>query len=55
MVFAAAAAHGLKQSELAEVGSQGVVSEILTGKRELSIRQVRALSRRFGLAATTFV
>jgi len=47
--------HGLKQSELAEIGSQGVVSEILTGKRALNIRQVRALSRRFGVAAATFV
>jgi len=47
--------HGLKQSELPEIGSQGVVSEILTGKRELNIRQVRALSERFGVSAATFV
>jgi len=47
--------HGLKQSELTEIGSQGVVSEILTGKRELNIRQVRALSERFGVSAATFV
>ena len=30
--------HGLKQSYLPEVGSQGVVSEILDGKRELNVR-----------------
>ncbi len=47
--------HGLKQSDLCEIGSQGVVSEILTGKRELNIRQVRALSKRFGVSAATFV
>jgi HTH-type transcriptional regulator/antitoxin HigA len=47
--------HGLKQSELTEIGSQGVVPEILTGKRELNIRQVRALSERFGVSAATFV
>jgi HTH-type transcriptional regulator/antitoxin HigA len=47
--------HGLKQSDLSEVGSQGVVSEILTGKRELNIRQVRALSERFGVSPATFV
>jgi HTH-type transcriptional regulator/antitoxin HigA len=47
--------HGLKQSDLSEIGSQGVVSEILTGKRELNIRQVRALSVRFGVSAATFV
>lgn len=47
--------HGLKQSDLTEIGSQGVVSEILTGKRELNIRQVRALSERFGVSTATFV
>lgn len=47
--------HGIKQSDLHEIGSQGVVSEILTGKRELNIRQVRALSERFGVSPATFV
>lgn len=47
--------HGLTQSELPEVGSQGVVSEILSGKRELNLRQVRALARRFGIAADAFL
>ncbi len=47
--------HGLKQSDLSEIGSQGVVSEILTGKRELNIRQVRALSERFRVSPATFV
>ncbi len=47
--------HGLKQSDLHEIGSQGVVSEILTGKRELNIRQVRALSERFGVSPATFL
>ena len=47
--------HGLKQGDLTELGSQGVVSEILTGKRELNIRQVRALSTRFGVSAETFL
>ena len=47
--------HGLKQGDLPEIGSQGVVSEILAGKRELNVRQVRALSERFGVSAATFV
>lgn len=47
--------HGLRQSDLPDVGSQGVVSEILAGKRELNLRQVRALSRRFGVSPATFV
>lgn len=49
------AQHGLKQTELREIGSQGVVSEILTGKRELNLRQVRALSKRFGVSTDTFL
>ena len=43
--------HGLRQSDLPEVGSQGVVSEVLAGKRPLNARQVKALVRRFKLAA----
>jgi len=47
--------HGLKQSDMHEIGSQGVVSEILAEKRELNIRQVRALGERFGVSPATFV
>ena len=47
--------HGIAQNQLPEVGSQGVVSEILSGKRELNIRQVRSLAARFGVSADTFV
>ena len=47
--------HDLKQTDLCKIGSQGVVSEILTGKRELNLRQVRALSERFGVSADTFL
>ena len=47
--------HGLRQGELPEIGSQGVVSEILAGKRDLNLRQVRALAARFGVSAATFV
>jgi HTH-type transcriptional regulator/antitoxin HigA len=47
--------HGLTQSDLPEIGSQGVVSEILNGKRELNIRQIRALAQRFGVSAAVFI
>lgn len=47
--------HGLNQSELPEVGSQGVVSEILSGKRELNVRQIRALAERFKVSPAAFV
>jgi HTH-type transcriptional regulator/antitoxin HigA len=47
--------HGLRQSDLPEIGSQGVVSEILGGKRELNARQMRALSGRFGVGPAAFL
>ena len=47
--------HELTQSDLPEVGSQGVISEILSGKRELNVRQIRALSRRFGVSPSVFI
>ncbi len=47
--------HSLTQSDLPEVGSQGVVSEILNGKRELNMRQVRALAKRFHVPPAMFV
>jgi HTH-type transcriptional regulator / antitoxin HigA len=48
-------AHGLTQSELPEIGSQGVVSEILSGERELNIRQTRRLAKRFGVSRAVFI
>ena len=47
--------HGLSQSDLPEVGSQGVVSEILRGRRQINFRQVRALSERFGVSPAVFI
>lgn len=47
--------HGLKQRDLAELGSQGVVSEILSGKRKLNARQIALLAQRFGISADAFL
>jgi HTH-type transcriptional regulator/antitoxin HigA len=47
--------HGLNQSDLSDIGSQGVVSEILNGKRELNIRQVRLLAKRFKVSPAVFI
>ena len=47
--------HGLTQSDLPEIGSQGVVSEVLRGKRELNIRQIRALAKRFQVSPAVFI
>lgn len=46
--------HSLSQSELSEIGSQGVVSEILSRKRKLNVRQIEALSKRFKVSPATF-
>jgi HTH-type transcriptional regulator / antitoxin HigA len=40
--------HGLTQKDLPEIGSQGVVSEVLAGRRRLDVRQIQALAARFG-------
>ncbi len=47
--------HGLTQSDLPDVGSQGVVSEILHGRRKLNTRQIKALSKRFGVSPAVFL
>ena len=47
--------HGLKQSDLTEIGSQGVVSEILSGKRQLNVRQIKILSKRFKVSPAVFI
>jgi HTH-type transcriptional regulator / antitoxin HigA len=47
--------HKLGQSDLPEIGSQGVVSEVLSGKRDLNVRQIKRLSERFGIGPQLFV
>jgi len=39
--------HQLKQSDLPEVGNQSVVSQILSGARQLNVRQINSLAKRF--------
>ncbi|OTG65055.1 helix-turn-helix domain-containing protein [Acinetobacter silvestris] len=46
--------HRLGQSDLAEVATQSVISEILSGKRQLNIRHIKALSERFNVSVDTF-
>lgn len=47
--------HKLSQSDLPEIGSQGVVSEILHRKRALNLRQIKLLSARFNVSPNTFI
>jgi HTH-type transcriptional regulator/antitoxin HigA len=46
--------HQLTPSHLPELGDPKTVSELLTGKRELNVAQIRALSKRFKLSPATF-
>lgn len=47
--------HGLSQKDLPEIGAQSVVSAVLSGKRQLNVRQIGRLSARFGLPAEAFM
>ena len=44
----------MKQADLADIGSQGVVSEILSGKRDLNVRQIARLAQMFHVSPATF-
>ncbi len=48
--------HELKQTDMVEIfGSQGTVSLVLNGKREISKSQARKLSERFRLPIDVFI
>ncbi len=48
-------ANNLRQKDLAPVlGSESVVSEILSGKRELNKHHIEKLSKRFGVSPAVF-
>ena len=48
--------QGLNQTDVAkELGGQPTVSKILKGERELNIRQIKALSKRFKVLPQVFI
>jgi HTH-type transcriptional regulator/antitoxin HigA len=47
--------HNLGQGDLPDVGTQSVISEILSGKRHLSLKQIRKISERFGVPVEVFI
>ncbi len=48
--------HDLKQVDLTDdLGTQSVVAEILSGKREINIRQAKALAKRFRVSPAVFI
>ena len=47
--------HDLKPSNLPEVGSPEVISDLLNGKRPLTVKQIKALGERFNVSPAVFV
>ena len=47
--------HGLTQSDLSDVASQSVISEILNGNRQLNANHIKALVKRFCVSADAFL
>ena len=47
--------HGLTQASFPEIGSQGIVAEVLRGKRELNVEHIRALAKRFHVSPAVFI
>jgi HTH-type transcriptional regulator/antitoxin HigA len=47
--------NNLTQKDLSILGSQGVVSEILNGKRDLNVRQIKALAEKFKISPSVFI
>lgn len=48
--------HAAAQSDLAEIfSSQSNVSEVLSGKREINVRQACLLAKRFGVSPAAFI
>lgn len=47
--------HGLRQADLSDIGSQGVISELLSGKREINARQAKLLGQRFHVSPAVFL
>lgn len=47
--------HGLTPSDFPEIGSEKMISEIISGKRELSVGHIRQLAERFHVSPAVFI
>ncbi|MCP5512453.1 MAG: helix-turn-helix domain-containing protein [Leptospiraceae bacterium] len=47
--------NNLTQKDLEDIGSQGVISEILNRKRNLNINQIKKLSQKFNVSPSVFI
>lgn len=47
--------HELDREDFPEIGDSNIISEILSGQRELTLTQIRLLGKRFRLSPTVFI
>ncbi len=47
--------HQLKQSDLPEIGTPKIISEIIDGERELTVKHLQILAERFHVSPSVFV
>ena len=47
--------RGLTLSDFPEIGSENVISEIVKGKREFSVKDIRILAKRFSVSPAVFI
>ncbi len=47
--------HGVGKNDLPEVGGEETISDILSGKRALDIRQIQTLGKRFNVSPHVFL
>ena len=47
--------HGFRQTDLADISSQGMISDILSGRREISKALAKKLATRFHVSASVFL
>lgn len=47
--------YGLSQGDLPEIGSQSLVSKVLSGERQLTVEHIQRLSKRFGVSSSVFI
>lgn len=46
--------HGLTELDLPELGNATVVADVLNGKNEITVGQIKALANRFAISPATF-
>lgn len=49
------AEHSFKQKDMKEIGREGVVPEVLNGKRKLNARWIQSLSKMFNVSPVVFI